>query len=294
MVDFANINQQIREMLRFRFFELVNAYGNEEANIKHFEYFEDLKYANNNLYNIIIGLGFVDHLRLLIDKKDENVITEEEKSTLEIYDTIDDFDDLLFTIDQNQSLLQGITFAPIKYHSLNMVGQAHMFSKLDDKYVAKFNKLYVLEKHALFKDRTIEDFIKMYFDIVKDDPHNDALVYEASYKIADILSILAIGNYNNYSKVVLKMLKNSYKFKKVMTETYPEILFGIDDQLLDLFENQSINDMLSTINDDKDMLQIMIEDFFAYEQASPEIKKEIDYLFDQIASKEIKAKLKEV
>lgn len=294
MVDFANINQQIREMLRFRFFELVNAYGNEEANIKHFEYFEDLKYANNNLYNIIIGLGFVDHLRLLIDKKDENVITEEEKSTLEIYDTIDDFDDLLFTIDQNQSLLQGITFAPIKYHSLNMVGQAHMFSKLDDKYVAKFNKFYVLEKHALFKDRTIEDFIKMYFDIVKDDPHNDALVYEASYKIADILSILAIGNYNNYSKVVLKMLKNSYKFKKVMTETYPEILFGIDDQLLDLFENQSINDMLSTINDDKDMLQIMIEDFFAYEQASPKIKKEIDYLFDQIASKEIKAKLKEV
>ena len=294
MVDFANINQQIREMLRFRFFELVNAYGNEEANIKHFEYFEDLKYANNNLYNIIIGLGFVDHLRLLIDKKDENVITEEEKSTLEIYDTIDDFDDLLFTIDQNQSLLQGITFAPIKYHSLNMVGQAHMFSKLDDKYVAKFNKFYVLEKHALFKDRTIEDFIKMYFDIVKDDPHNDALVYEASYKIADILNILAIGNYKNYSKVVLKMLKNSYKFKKVMTETYPEILFGIDDQLLDLFENQSINDMLSTINDDKDMLQIMIEDFFAYEQASPEIKKEIDYLFDQIASKEIKAKLKEV
>lgn len=59
MVDFANINQQIREMLRFRFFELVNAYGNEEENIKHFEYFEDLKYANNNLYNIIIGLGFV-------------------------------------------------------------------------------------------------------------------------------------------------------------------------------------------------------------------------------------------
>lgn len=33
-----------------------------------------------------------------------------------------------------------------------------------------------------------------------------------------------------------------------MTETYPEIVFGIDDQLLDLFENQSINDMLSTIN----------------------------------------------
>lgn len=294
MIEIANINQQIRQMLKFKLFEFINKYGNEEANIKYFEFCEEIKYTNDKLYKIIIGLGFVDHFRLLIDKKDENAISEEEKSTIEIYDMIEDFEDLLFTIDQNQSLLQEIMYAPIKYESLNNVGQAHIFSKLDENYLAKFNKLYSLEKYTLFRDRTIEDFIKMYADIVKEDPNNDALMYEASYKVADILNILAIGNYNNYSKIILKMLKGSYKFKKVMTKTYPDILFGVDYDVINLIENKSINDMLTTITNDKDMLQIMIEDFFAYEQSSPELKKEIDQLFNQIASKEMKTKLKEV
>ncbi len=294
MIEIANINQQIRQMLKFKLFEFINKYGNEEANIKYFEFCEEIKYTNDKLYKIIIGLGFVDHFRLLIDKKDENAISEEEKSTIEIYDMIEDFEDLLFTIDQNQSLLQEIMYAPIKYESLNNVGQAHIFSKLDENYLAKFNKLYSLEKYTLFRDRTIEDFIKMYADIVKEDPNNDALMYEASYKVADILNILAIGNYNNYSKIILKMLKGSYKFKKVMTKTYPDILFGVDYDVINLIENKSINDMLTTITNDKDMLQIMIEDFFAYEQSSPELKKEIDQLFNQIATKEMKTKLKEV
>lgn len=294
MIEIANINQQIRQMLKFKLFEFINKYGNEEANIKYFEFCEEIKYTNDKLYKIIIGLGFVDHFRLLIDKKDEKAISEEEKSTIEIYDMIEDFEDLLFTIDQNQSLLQEIMYAPIKYESLNNVGQAHIFSKLDENYLAKFNKLYSLEKYTLFRDRTIEDFIKMYADIVKEDPNNDALMYEASYKVADILNILAIGNYNNYSKIILKMLKGSYKFKKVMTKTYPDILFGVDYDVINLIENKSINDMLTTITNDKDMLQIMIEDFFAYEQSSPELKKEIDQLFNQIASKEMKTKLKEV
>ena len=294
MIDFANINQQIRQMLKFKLFEFIDKYGNEEANLKHWEFFEDIKYTNNNLYKIIIGLGFVDHFRLLIDKKEENVISEEENTTLEIYDTIDDFNDLLFILDQNQALIQEIIFAPIKYESLNAIGQAHLFSKLKESYLSKFNKFYILEKYALFKNRTIKDIIQIYLDIVQNDYDNDALVYEASYKIADTLVILAIGNYTNYSHITLKILKKAYKFKKVMTKTYPDIVFGVDDEIINLIENKSIDDVLVSIINNKDLLQIIIEDFFAYELANPEIRQEIDYLFDQIASKEIKAKLKEV
>lgn len=294
MVDFVNINQQIRNMLKSKFFEFVTVYGKEEASIKYFEFFDNLKYDNNNLYKIIIGLGFIDHLRLLIDKEAENFITDEEKSTLEIYDTIDDPSDLLFKIDQDPFLLQGIIFAPIKYHSLNIVGQAQLFSKLDDQYVAKFNKFYYFEKHQLFKDRTIEDFIKIYLDVVQEKEDNEALKHEARCVIANTLNVLSIGNPKNYVKNILKMVKESYKFKKAISKLLPKIFFDVDSKIIELLENKSINDIVNTIYNDKELLMIIIEDFFSYELSNSEMKKEIDSLFDLIASKDVKSKLKGV
>ena len=59
-------------------------------------------------------------------------------------------------------------------------------------------------------------------------------------------------------------------------------------------ENKSINDIVNTIYNNKELLMIIIEDFFSYELSNSEMKKEIDSLFDLIASKDVKSKLKGV
>ena len=82
--------------------------------------------------------------------------------------------------------------------------------------------------------------------------------------------------------------------KKAISKLLPKIFFDVDSKIIELLENKSINDIVNTIYNDKELLMIIIEDFFSYELSNSEMKKEIDSLFDLIASKDVKSKLKGV
>lgn len=288
MVNFVGFNDNIRNFLQQIYINFHNSFEKQDANVKYYEFIETLKNENFALYKIVIGLSFVDSYRLLKDKENFRQLTEEEINYLEIFKQIEDVEDLFFEIDKNPFVLSSIIYSPIKFNNLNLKEKAHILTLLDDEYVKKFNLFYSLEKYNMFKNRTVEEFIYIYLNNDDETKRNEAI-----NSIINILDLLYIYNFKNFSKLILDMIKVYYPFKKVTQHINPELTFGIDDIIIEIIENKSINDIIYTLAGNNDMIKILVEDFLKI-ATNKEIKKEgIESIYNDLVSDAVKIKLKE-
>ena len=279
MVNFINFNGEIRSFLERTYQQFYNAEEKDEASVKYFEFIEELKNTNYNLYKIIVGLAFVDNYRLLIDKKAHKKLTENQQNYLEMYEQITDIDDLLFKIEE----------APIKINHFNLKGKATILMQLDDDYVDKFNSFNRFEKYNIFKERTTEEFVFIYLNNSK----TEETKTEAIYNIITILDLLYKYNLKNFSKLILDMIKVFYRYKKVIQYTNPELTFGIDEMIIDIVENNSLNDIVYTLSCNSDMIAVLVEDFLEYETNQELERESINDIYNRLVPHDVKIKLKE-
>ena len=289
MVNFINFNGEIRSFLERTYQQFYNAEEKDEASVKYFEFIEELKNTNYNLYKIIVGLAFVDNYRLLIDKKAHKKLTENQQNYLEMYEQITDIDDLLFKIEEDPSLLSSIIYAPIKINHFNLKGKATILMQLDDDYVDKFNSFNRFEKYNIFKERTTEEFVFIYLSNSK----TEEAKTEAIYNIITILDLLYKYNLKNFSKLILDMIKVFYRYKKVIQYTNPELTFGIDEMIIDIVENNSLNDIVYTLSCNSDMIAVLVEDFLEYETNQELERESINDIYNRLVPHDVKIKLKE-
>ncbi len=289
MVNFINFNGEIRSFLERTYQQFYNEEEKDEASVKYFEFIEELKNTNYNLYKIIVGLAFVDNYRLLIDKKAHKKLTENQQTYLEMYEQITDIDDLLFKIEEDPSLLSSIIYAPIKINHFNLKGKATILMQLDDDYVDKFNSFNRFEKYNIFKERTTEEFVIIYLSNSK----NEETKTEAIYNIITILDLLYKYNLKNFSKLILDMIKVFYRYKKVIQYTNPELTFGIDEMIIDIVENNSLNDIVYTLSCNSDMIAVLVEDFLEYETNQELERESINDIYNRLVPHDVKIKLKE-
>ncbi len=288
MVNFINVNQEIRDFLTNVYMSFYNNDEKDEASVKYFEFIEDLKNTNEALYNVIVGLCFVDNYRLLLDKKKHNKTKEKEEQLLEIYAQINDLDDLVFAIEEDSGVLSSIIYAPIKINHFNIKGKATILNELDDEYVAKFNRFNYFEKYNIFKDRTVEEFIFLYLS-----NSDEEKKYETVYSIISILDLLYNYNLKNFFKLVVDMIKVYYRFKKVLQYSNPELTFGIDEEIINLIESKSLNDIVYELSCSTDMLAVLVEDFLNYSTNDTISPEWVNNVYKKIVSQEVKIKLKE-
>lgn len=288
MVNFINVNQEIRDFLTNVYMSFYNNDEKDEASVKYFEFIEDLKNTNEALYNVIVGLCFVDNYRLLLDKKKHNKTKEKEEQLLEIYAQINDLDDLVFAIEEDSGVLSSIIYAPIKINHFNIKGKATVLNELDDEYVAKFNRFNYFEKYNIFKDRTVEEFIFLYLS-----NSDEEKKYETVYSIISILDLLYNYNLKNFFKLVVDMIKVYYRFKKVLQYSNPELTFGIDEEIINLIESKSLNDIVYELSCSTDMLAVLVEDFLNYSTNDTISPEWVNNVYKKIVSQEVKIKLKE-
>ena len=289
MVNFINFNGEIRSFLERTYQQFYNAEEKDEASVKYFEFIEGLKNTNYNLYKIIVGLAFVDNYRLLIDKKSHKKLTENQQNHLEMYEQITDIDDLLFKIEEDPSLLSSIIYAPIKINHFNLKGKATILMQLDDDYVDKFNSFNRFEKYNIFKERTTEEFVFIYLNNSKTEEAKN----ETIYNIITILDLLYKYNLKNFSKLILDMIKVFYRYKKVIQYTNPELTFGIDEMIIDIVENNSLNDIVYTLSCNSDMIAVLVEDFLEYETNQELERESINDIYNRLVPHDVKIKLKE-
>ena len=289
MVNFINFNGEIRAFLERTYQQFYNEDEKDEASVKYFEFIEGLKNTNYNLYKIIVGLAFVDNYRLLIDKKSHKKLTENQQNHLEMYEQITDIDDLLFKIEEDPSLLSSIIYAPIKINHFNLKGKATILMQLDDDYVDKFNSFNRFEKYNIFKERTTEEFVFIYLNNSKTEEAKN----ETIYNIITILDLLYKYNLKNFSKLILDMIKVFYRYKKVIQYTNPELTFGIDEMIIDIVENNSLNDIVYTLSCNSDMIAVLVEDFLEYETNQELEKESINDIYNRLVPHDVKIKLKE-
>ncbi len=287
MVSFYNFNDQIRTMLNEIYTTLSKKFKNEK-NIKFYQLIEDIKLENYELYKNIISLSFLDSYRMLLDKKKYNNLTQTEEDCLVQFEQIEDIDDLLFTIDENPNILNLILLGTIKFKNLNLKGQANMFLQVSDEKTLKFNKFYLFEKHEMFKDRTKNDIISIFVN------NKNTKDEEKIYEILNILDIMYIGNTLGFSKLLLDMLKVFYKWKKVIQLTKPELTFGLEDEILEIVENNTIDNIVYLLSCSPNLIEIIVTDFLEYETNEILFKEKIEKLYEKMVSREIKIKLKEV
>ena len=289
MVNFINFNGEIRSFLERTYQQFYNTEEKDEASVKYFEFIEELKNTNYNLYKIIVGLAFVDNYRLLIDKKAHKKLTENQQNHLEMYEQITDIDDLLFKIEEDPSLLSSIIYAPIKINHFNLKGKATILMQLDDDYVDKFNSFNRFEKYNIFKERTTEEFVFIYLNNSK----TEEAKTEAIYNIITILDLLYKYNLKNFSKLILDMIKVFYRYKKVIQYTNPELTFGIDEMIIDIVENNSLNDIVYTLSCNSDMIAVLVEDFLEFETNQELERESINAIYNKLVPHDVKIKLKE-
>ena len=287
MVSFYNFNDQIRTMLNEIYTTLSKKFKNEK-NIKFYQLIEDIKLENYELYKNIISLSFLDSYRMLLDKKKYNNLTQTEEDCLVQFEQIEDIDDLLFTIDENPNILNLILLGTIKFKNLNLKGQANMLLQVSDEKTLKFNKFYLFEKHEMFKDRTKNDIISIFVN------NKNTKDEEKIYEILNILDIMYIGNTLGFSKLLLDMLKVFYKWKKVIQLTKPELTFGLEDEILEIVENNTIDNIVYLLSCSPNLIEIIVTDFLEYETNEILFKEKIEKLYEKMVSREIKIKLKEV
>lgn len=287
MINFINVNQEIRLFLTNVYMSFYNSENKAEASIKYYEFIENIKMTDATFYNFIIGLCFIDSYRILIDKKNLKSLDENEKNNFEIYEQINDMDDLIFNIEKYPSIMSSIIYAPIKINQFNTKGRAIILSNLDPQYISKFNHFNYFEQYNMFKERTSEEFIIMYLNSSTKEKN------ETIYNIINILDLLYQYNLPNFYKLIVDMIKVYYRYKKVLQHTNPELTFGIDEMIIKLIETKSLNDIVYELSCNTDMLSILVEDFLNYSTDQSIAVGWIDSIYKKIVSKDIKIKLKE-
>ena len=206
-----------------------------------------------------------------------------------MYEQITDIDDLLFKIEEDPSLLSSIIYAPIKINHFNLKGKATILMQLDDDYVDKFNSFNRFEKYNIFKERTTEEFVFIYLNNSKTEEAKN----ETIYNIITILDLLYKYNLKNFSKLILDMIKVFYRYKKVIQHTNPELTFGIDEMIIDIVENNSLNDIVYTLSCNSDMIAVLVEDFLEYETNQELERESINDIYNRLVPHDVKIKLKE-
>lgn len=294
MVNFVNFNLQLRNMLEKKYINLKIRYDKFEVGTKYYEFIENLKTEYPELYQTIIGLCFTDHYRILLHLKEEKQITNEGLDTLDLYNQIDDMDDLNILLEEHPDLIFDMIFGSFKFKSFTIKGQACLISQLSDEKAFKFNKFSVFEKYNIFRKRELEDFIILYKNTINSNPEDIILRKFAIIEILNILDLLLSKDVKNFQEIILKMTKIYYKWKKFLQAMKPDLIFGNDKEIIDLIENTSLDDILHTLAYNEEYLQIVIEDFLEYETNSIINKVEVEEQFEQLAPHDVKIKLKEV
>ena len=97
MVSFYNPNKDLRNFLDNLYKHLHSTHA-ENSNIQFLDCIEKIKIEHFSLYKKIIGLAFVDDYAFLKSKED---LQQEEIDLLDIYNQLEDMDDVDFLIDEN-------------------------------------------------------------------------------------------------------------------------------------------------------------------------------------------------
>ena len=142
-----------------------------------------------------------------------------------------------------------------------------------------------------FIEKNVEIFLDVFFKC-------NYVIYQFNYsiegEILNIMDVMFIANINGFSKLLLEMLKVFYKWKKVLQITKPELTFGLEDEILEIVENNSIENIIYLLTCSPNLIEIIITDFLEYETNDMILKSEIEKLYETLVSREIKIKLKEV
>ena len=89
------------------------------------------------------------------------------------------------------------------------------------------------------------------------------------------------------------MIKVYYRFKKVLQYSNPELTFGIDEEIINLIESKSLNDIVYELSCSTDMLAVLVEDFLNYSTNDTISPEWVNNVYKKIVSQEVKIKLKE-
>lgn len=284
MISIYNVNEKTRQLLSNKFNHFKQIYGSNVAE-KFYEFLEQLKLENESLYNIIIGLAFLDNYCLLTYKKNNNNLTEKEMQDLDFFDSIEDLESLQLLLDDDPSLIYSFISGPLKFNSLNLKGRANLLLQIDNNYAKKFNDFHFLEKMEMFREKSKKEMI----DFCKDKD-----IDKSVFEILNILDCLFIGNFEAFSKTLFKMIRVFYKWKKVIQITNLSTLSSEETEILNIIDTYSTREILYILVSDSSLIETIISSFLEYETSDMLFKEDIEEFYEKSVSKKIKIKLKEV
>lgn len=294
MLEVLNINYCFRELLEKKYiFSIENK--NLEGINDFFEWILDLKQNNNQQYELIIRLAFVDHYAILKQNKLNLNINEYEQSILNIYESFNDFSDLLFYVEANLENMYKMILSSIKFKNINLKNIAYMLYNLNDEFLKKFNPFSLIEKHNLFCDKSIFLLLQIYKEKIKKDDDISYSLEESVNDVIKILEIQKIGNFSNYSDLLFNMIFYYYKWKKSIQITNPQILSQNEINILRIIENDTNETMIIKFSLNEILIKDIVECFLDYNiNLDEETKNQFDEIYEKYVSKEVKIKLKDV
>lgn len=275
-MQFYDINKITRKKL----YNYLKSFKDDENNFydEFLERILELENENENYYRYLIGLMYIDNYRLLSDIE---VKTKEEKLKLMFYDGISDIDDLIFMIKEEIEILSDIIDAPIEISTQSLIDQAFTLNEMDNEKIKKFSPATLMEKMNFFKSYTLEEI---------NDIYNENLNIK---NITNIFILLAIGNFNCFKSLILKIVLIDYKWLKLL-EKENKITDDFLHEFIFIVENVSLDELVETLSNDYELIEIIVKIYFEYIKKHAYDQAKIDENYDKNVKEKIKLKLKEV
>ena len=286
-----SLNEIIREKLIKLYNDLKKHNDIDEARIKYIEFINNLEYENKKLYLYLVSLAYLDNYAIELSKYKYGV-----DNNYLMFEDIDSIEDLLFKLNIQNLSCDDFFFASLKMAKYSIKKKAMALCFLDDDYISKFNKYYLIEKYNLFNDKDFSYLVYQYQKILKSNSSEyEVLKAKAVDKVLDILNVQLFKNPKNYNRLICEFTLKFYTLKKYLKNCRENILFEYDEIVIELVEKKNINEIISFLSSDYDILSIIVEDVIDYETMDTVIdKNDVLKYFDDSITEEIKVKLKEV
>ncbi len=253
-------------------------------------------------------VSFSDLYRILIHKRNQNMLTTEDYFYLSQLEEVIELDDLIPEISSVPSFLEQMLKAMVEFHNMPFLGKVSVMQSLSEEDYDYLNQICPIldEKEQYLREITLTDYVEHI------ENQTDKIILSEEYnvspdhfveEICGFMLNLSKYDYENFSNNIKDLLIPYYEYGKYTIDhdkSISQIPKENIEQIVSLFEDSDLENIIQEILYNRDILFALV-DFFLnvykskkifYEDGFQVTYQEVENYIENIEDEKVKQKMK--
>lgn len=258
--------------------------------------------------NMELVVAFSDLYKILMYKRNQNILTTEDYFYIAELDEVLEQSDLIPEISAVPALLEKSLKAMFEFRNMSFLGKQNIMRNLnadDHNYLSMINPFHEEEKNTYLREITLDDYIKhIESKVGKLSLQNDFSVMPEHFieEICGFIKDLSKSDYENCANNIKDLLIFYYEYAKYTIDHNKKITQGSEDDnkyIVEAFETMSLENLVEEILYNHDFMYCLVDYYVntyplkevIYEDGNVDTK-EVEAYVESIEDEKIKQKLK--